>query len=360
MSNNVRIQSGDTERIEALILDGSLAPLTGKTDILISIRRVSDGFWYDFNDSTFKSSSWTTRQQVMSETDATNDPGVYHYNFISPSADAVYEIRVDQSPGTDAGNIPQCGEIKVGGFIDDLDATISSRSNHTASDVDTTLTSSHGSGSWQTGTAPDSATIAAAVWGHATRTLTSFGTLIADLWAYATRTLTAGTKDTEIDAIKTKTDQLDFTGTDVKATLDGEEVTTDTASRNASKADVSALAIEANVSANALAALNIYDPPTRTEATTDKNEIIAQIAALNNVSITDVQTAMTNQGYTTARAAYLDNLVTILPAVEKIRKITSNRVVINGTDTLVTVYEDDNITPAFTLTVSSDRRERTP
>ena len=34
----------------------------------------------------------------------------------------------------------------------------------------------------------------------------------ADVWANGTRTLTAGTKDAEIDAIKTKTDQLSFTG----------------------------------------------------------------------------------------------------------------------------------------------------
>ena len=45
----------------------------------------------------------------------------------------------------------------------------------------------------------------------------------------------------EITSVKTKTDQLEFTGTDLKATLDGEEVVTDLASRNASKADVSAL-----------------------------------------------------------------------------------------------------------------------
>ena len=44
-----------------------------------------------------------------------------------------------------------------------------------------------------------------------------------------------------VAAIKAKTDQLNFSGTDVKATLDGEEVVTDTASRNASKADVSGL-----------------------------------------------------------------------------------------------------------------------
>jgi hypothetical protein len=45
-----------------------------------------------------------------------------------------------------------------------------------------------------------------------------------------------------ISAIESQTDRLNFTGDDVKATLDGEEVTTDIASRNASKADVSALA----------------------------------------------------------------------------------------------------------------------
>ena len=59
------------------------------------------------------------------------------------------------------------------------------------------------------------------------------------------------------------------------ATLDGELVTTDTASREASKADVSSLAIEANVEGHVTDAQSIYDPPTRTEATSDKNEILA-------------------------------------------------------------------------------------
>ena len=45
----------------------------------------------------------------------------------------------------------------------------------------------------------------------------------------------------ELTAVKTKTDLLNFTGTDVKATLDGEAVVTDTASRDASKANVSGL-----------------------------------------------------------------------------------------------------------------------
>jgi len=45
----------------------------------------------------------------------------------------------------------------------------------------------------------------------------------------------------DVALIKAKTDLLNFTGTDIKATLDGEEVVTDTASRDASKADVSGL-----------------------------------------------------------------------------------------------------------------------
>jgi len=71
--------------------------------------------------------------------------------------------------------------------VSNLDVAVSTRSSHTAADV----------------------------WTVATRTLTSFGTLIADMWSYVTRTLTAGTKDTEIDAIKAKTDNLPANPADV-------------------------------------------------------------------------------------------------------------------------------------------------
>ena len=43
--------------------------------------------------------------------------------------------------------------------------------------------------------------------------LSSVGTDPSEVWAYADRQLTAGTKDAEIDDIKAKADQLDFTGT---------------------------------------------------------------------------------------------------------------------------------------------------
>ena len=56
--------------------------------------------------------------------------------------------------------------------------------------------------------------IPAAVWGYATRTLSSFGTLISDIWSHATRTLSAfgftvaTQSDANVTAIKAKTDNL--------------------------------------------------------------------------------------------------------------------------------------------------------
>lgn len=46
--------------------------------------------------------------------------------------------------------------------------------------------------------------------------------------------------------------------------------------------------------------------------------------------------------------------------VHKIRKVTTNRVVVDPTDTTITVYEDDDATTAFTFSLSGDRRDRTP
>ena len=122
-----RIQTDATERVEALMLDGSLSPLTGLSDVLLAIRRISDGFFYDFNDDTFKSTGWTTRQQVMTETDSTNDQGVYHYNFdtsaiTNAAADDTYQLRVDCAS---AANVPQVGELKVGQYVDDIDQALS-------------------------------------------------------------------------------------------------------------------------------------------------------------------------------------------------------------------------------------------
>ena len=44
-------------------------PDTGVTAVTVGIHRVTDGYWYDFNDSTFKASGWTTKHKSLSEDD---------------------------------------------------------------------------------------------------------------------------------------------------------------------------------------------------------------------------------------------------------------------------------------------------
>jgi hypothetical protein len=156
------IPTDATEPIEVLILDGSLVPITGKSDILISIRRTSDDYYYDFDDDTFKNSGWTTRREAMTEVDSVNDPGVYGYDFdtsaiTNKTTDDTYMIRVDQSPGTDAKNLPQGGEIKEGQWVDDtvdgiadLDSDISAlQSDITTMQVDVTFIKHIEGGRWK-------------------------------------------------------------------------------------------------------------------------------------------------------------------------------------------------------------------
>lgn len=90
------------------------------------------------------------------------------------------------------------------------------------------------------------------------------------------------------------------------------------------------------------------------------SSVLSAISALNNISIAGVQSAMTAQGYTTTRAAFLDNLVTILTSVEKIRKVSSNKVVVSLDELTVDVYEDNGSTIAFSFSISADKLTRTP
>lgn len=141
--------------------------------------------------------------------------------------------------------------------LSNLDVAVSTRSSHSAPDLsnlDTTVSSR-------------SSHSAADVWAVTTRTLSSFGTLIADIWSNATRTLSA----------------FSFA------------VETDTASRTASQADVSALATAASITAlNNLSAADVaselatYDGPTRAELTADKDEIITLINALNDFTLEEI------------------------------------------------------------------------
>lgn len=111
------IQNGQTARIEITAFDGAGDPVTGLTDVLVLIRRVSDGFYLDFDDNTFKDSGWTDIDQVMSEVNAVHSAGEYLYDFDTTGfADDIYEFR---STCASATNFPQVGELTVDDFIID-------------------------------------------------------------------------------------------------------------------------------------------------------------------------------------------------------------------------------------------------
>ena len=220
-----RIQQNQTEQIEVFLTDYSNVPITGASPT-IKIRRISDDKYLDWDDNTFKATGWTTIADAMTEIDSTNGPGEYKIVFDSSGlSDDNYEMTVDYNAGGIRKQFK--GELKVGGYVDNIDIGISTRSTLTAQQVweygTRTLT---GFGSlvadiWSSATRtltdPDSykadvsgipqavweystrtlssfgslvADIATAVWGAGTRTLTGFGTLVASIWTSATRTLT--------------------------------------------------------------------------------------------------------------------------------------------------------------------------
>ena len=128
------LQAGDTDTIQTSPLhDGDpSSPTTGLSTVQLLIWRASDGYFYDFDDDTFKASGHTDIDQQMSELDATNAPGVYYYDFDTSSitnavaAGDAYHYFIKETGGN-AKNVPQTGAVQVGLWADSIDADISSR-----------------------------------------------------------------------------------------------------------------------------------------------------------------------------------------------------------------------------------------
>jgi len=130
----LHLPAGSTDVLySAPLHDGDPAsPLTGLATVVVKIWRASDGYFYDFNDDTFKASGHTSITASMTQFDATNAPGVYYYVFDTSAitnavaSGDVYHYQIDETGGS-AKNVPQDAEVLVGDWVDHLDADISSR-----------------------------------------------------------------------------------------------------------------------------------------------------------------------------------------------------------------------------------------
>lgn len=119
------IQTGQVEPVVVLITDIFGQPLLGKTSIKLSVRRQSDGRYLDWSDMRFKNGMGGPAQlyQALTEVHPTRSAGEYQLMFdttavVNPNANDIYEMRVDQVGETDAQNVPQMGELKIGQWVD--------------------------------------------------------------------------------------------------------------------------------------------------------------------------------------------------------------------------------------------------
>lgn len=119
-------QTAEKVRVSVHVLDSSRVGVTGAT-VLLSLRRDTDGFYY--TGVVFQSSFAT---MTLTETDSSNWPGVYHYDFTTPVLPCILTALVTTAAAT-AANDPWLGQIKVGYWADNIDAEISSRASSTDS-----------------------------------------------------------------------------------------------------------------------------------------------------------------------------------------------------------------------------------
>jgi hypothetical protein len=131
--NHSRIQTGDTEPIAIVAEDATGERVTGKTDIKVKVQRLSDDFFFDWDDNTFKDPNLVIKLlEVLDEVSSTYSPGIYrldtanHVNgfdtsqIVNPKPDDTYYVTAVQDGGTDIATLPSDGEIKVGQYVDDL------------------------------------------------------------------------------------------------------------------------------------------------------------------------------------------------------------------------------------------------
>ena len=129
LGSSAQIASGEKEPIVATIVDSTGEPLPSLTDIKIQVRRNSDGYYLDWSDNLFKTSP-TTMYQALTEISATNNKGQYKLNtathvngfdtatLTSPLPNEIYYFTLIQDGGITAANVPQMGELRVGGDLD--------------------------------------------------------------------------------------------------------------------------------------------------------------------------------------------------------------------------------------------------
>jgi len=252
-------------------------------------------------------------------------------------------------------------------------AILATPANKLATDGDGYVTAENMRGTDDANTTepPSAASIATAVWGAGTRTLTSAANITAGIaqavWEYTTRLLSAfafNTSNSTLEARLTteRAALLDHLDADVssRSDFDASEDTVAVANTADCKADVSALAnIQAVTDTLAdtveddgegtyrFTAGALAEAPAPSDATIAKQDaILAVLTALNNVSAGAVATAVLETA--------VDGTVTLAQAAAFARAFAAAKVVVASTDPLVLNYRNAADTATlFAITLPS-------
>ena len=126
------IASDDIEPIVVLALNDLGSPIVGKTDIFLRVQRRHDDRYLDWSDNTFKPAiSVVTMDVQLEEVNSSYSPGEYRLNYnthikgfnaasvVNVEDEDIYFFLALQTPGVDVVNLPQTGQIRVGGTLED-------------------------------------------------------------------------------------------------------------------------------------------------------------------------------------------------------------------------------------------------
>jgi len=184
--------------------------------------------------------------------------------------------------------------------------------------------------------------IPAAVWGYATRTLSSFGTLISDIWSHATRTLSAfgftvaTQSDANVTAIKAKTDNLPAIPAPANE-YDAElaAIQADLDNPNQYKADVSNLATTAHVQ-------EVEDKVDAIKLKTDNIPANPAIAGEYTASLAAIQADVSGIPDAILTKAIVDTL-TVEQVLKVLAAVETGITTGGGTDTIVYTGKDGTV-----------------
>lgn len=131
MIDNFELGLSSIPLVTPVLLDRSGQPITGSTSIVAEIRRVGTSDRWDFNDNTFKTSGWTTRQGPLAQVDAGLDAGVYESAAGWVAAAVVAGVYLVTYRDTSGVALPATEAFRLGGPAETvttkLDVTTGSR-----------------------------------------------------------------------------------------------------------------------------------------------------------------------------------------------------------------------------------------